>query len=74
MAPTLKPGELIATDTRGYLVGINYKRRQIITVRYPKDPSITYVKRIIGLPGERVAIKGAITYIDGVPVPETYIK
>jgi len=74
MAPTLKPGELIATDTRGYLIGFNHKRGQIITFRYPKDPSITYVKRIVGLPGERVEIKGAITYIDGVPISEPYIS
>jgi signal peptidase I len=33
------------------------KREQIIVFHYPKDPSLVFVKRVIGLPGERVAIK-----------------
>jgi signal peptidase I len=38
------------------------KRGQIIVFRYPKDPSKVFVKRVIGLPGERVVIKnGAVT-------------
>ncbi|HSH31388.1 MAG TPA: signal peptidase I, partial [Candidatus Saccharimonadales bacterium] len=34
------------------------ERGEIVVFRYPKDPSLVFVKRVIGLPGERVVVKG----------------
>jgi len=50
------------------------KRYDIVVFRYPDDPSQLFVKRVIGLPGETVSIRGGKVYItgaDGVedPVP-----
>lgn len=73
MAPTLLPGDLIATDTRGDARGAGLDSGEIVTFRFPKDPSQIYVKRVIGLPGESVAIREGTTYVDGKPVAEPYI-
>lgn len=74
MAPTLKPSELIVADTRGNLFGFNLKREDIITFIYPMNPSVTYVKRIIGLPGDRVKIQDGVTYINDAPKNELYVS
>lgn len=54
----------------------NPGRGDIITFAYPDDETQTYVKRVIGLPGETVTIKDGNVYIDDVSVPlnEPYLK
>ena len=42
------------------------ERGDIVIFPWPDDPEITYVKRIIGLPGETVEIKNGAVYIDGI--------
>ena len=39
--------------------------------RYPKDESVDYIKRVIGLPGDTVAYQDKQLTINGQPVPET---
>lgn len=75
MASTLTAGDLIATDTRSYTIGSAIPARgEIITFRYPKNPDITYVKRVVGLPEEILEIKNGTTYINGNPVLEPYVS
>ncbi len=40
------------------------KRGDIIVFRYPKDPSINYIKRLIGLPGDRIQMRDGAVYIN----------
>jgi len=42
------------------------KRWDIITHRFPEEPDINYLKRIVGLPGETVTIREGAVWIDGV--------
>ena len=37
-------------------------------------PHVLYVKRVVGLPGERVAISGGQVQIDGTPLSEPYVR
>jgi signal peptidase I len=73
MSPTLKTGDLIATDTRNYIQGIVPKRKDIITFQHPKEPSTIYVKRVIGLPGEKIYIKNGVVNINNKPITEQYV-
>ena len=50
------------------------ERGEVIVFRYPIDPSQDFVKRVVGLPGEKVEIRQGNVYIDGKPLPEPYIE
>jgi signal peptidase I len=49
------------------------RRGDIIVFKYPKDPATNYVKRVIGLPGETIEVKGTRVYINGQELPEQRI-
>jgi signal peptidase I len=48
-------------------------RGDVIAIRLA-GPNVLYVKRIIGLPGERVAIVEGVVHIDGAPLIEPYVS
>lgn len=48
------------------------RRKDIIVFKFPKDPTVPYVKRVIGLPGEPVQIINKVVYVNGKPLDEPY--
>lgn len=66
MAPTLKPGDYIFAYRLPYgvkiplsslkLVTSSPHRGEVVIFTYPDQPRVTYVKRVIGLPGDRIEI------------------
>src|SRR4051812_48188036 len=50
----------------------NIKRGDVIVFKYPKDLTKHYVKRAIGLPGDRIKIIDKQVYINGAPLSEPY--
>jgi len=78
MDPTFKTGQYLIVDELTYHFEVP-ERGQVIIFKYPKDPSQYFIKRIIGLPGETVSIKGGTVYItktDGTTfeLNEPYVK
>ncbi len=57
MDPTFQNGQYLIVDQLSYRFEAP-KRGDVIIMRYPKDPSVFFIKRIIGLPGETVEIQG----------------
>jgi signal peptidase I len=49
------------------------KRGDIVVLLYPDDPSKSYIKRVVGLPGEQVNVDNGKLYIDGRPIDEPYL-
>ena len=47
-------------------------RGDIIVFRYPLDPSTYFVKRVIGLPGDRIHLKNKAVFVNGTPLKESY--
>lgn len=61
------------TDTYIYK-GDEPARGDIIIFRYPNDPSVDYIKRIIGVPGDVIEVRDKQLYRNGRPVRESYIR
>jgi signal peptidase I len=73
MQPTLEIGDKLIADMRAY----NKKlpaRGDLVVFRYPPNESILYVKRVIGLPGEKLELVGRMVYINGQPLKENYVQ
>jgi signal peptidase I len=79
MMPTLLTGDFILVNKYAYgirLPVLNNKvlevgepeRGDVVVFRYPKDPSTDYIKRVVGLPGDRVGYYNKTVYINGEPV------
>lgn len=48
------------------------KRGDIVAFRYPKDPRITFLKRVVAIGGDTVEIREDALYVNGAPVAEPY--
>lgn len=49
------------------------KRGDIVVLLYPDDPSKSYIKRVVGLPGEEVNVENGRLYINGMQIDEPYL-
>ncbi|MDP2651421.1 MAG: signal peptidase I, partial [bacterium] len=79
MNPTFRDGQYLIVDEISYRF-TEPERGSVIIFKYPKDPSKKFIKRIIGLPEERVSINnGQVTITneenpEGLVLEEPYVK
>ena len=84
MIPTLQIGDFILVNKFTYgirlpvinkkIIDINEpKRGDVMVFRYPEDPSLDYIKRVVGVPGDTVAYQNKRLTINGQPVETTKI-
>jgi signal peptidase I len=52
----------------GRIFGSEPKRGDVAVFRLPRDTSVDYIKRVIGLPGDRIQMIGGLLHINGAPV------
>ncbi|MBB5469050.1 signal peptidase I [Paraburkholderia sp. CI2] len=82
MVPTLLVGDFILVNKFEYGLrlpitntritqGSPVHRGDVVVFRYPKDESVDYIKRVIGLPGDVIEYQDKKLTINGKPVPET---
>lgn len=72
MSPGIKDGDRILVDHWSYMFQ-DVHRGDIVVLQYPLDPSLDYIKRVIGLPGETVRIENGRVSVDGQSIDEPYI-
>jgi len=72
MEPNFHDNEYLIINEIGYRLNLP-ERGDIIVFKYPKNPSEFYIKRIIGLPGEKIEIKDNKIYINDLILNETYL-
>jgi signal peptidase I len=76
MSPTIQVGDRLFAWKLSYGFRVPFtditlwrwadiKRGDIVVFRYPKDPSIDYVKRIVGVPGDQIQVRDDVLYING---------
>src|SRR3954469_18433902 len=79
MKPTLLVGDFILVNKYTYgirlpvinkkIIDVNPIRRgDVIVFRYPADPSVDYIKRVVGTPGDKVQYRGKRLTVNGEPV------
>jgi signal peptidase I len=80
MMPTLLDGDFIVVNKYAYGLRLPVLNRKVVAIgepqrgdvvvfRYPNDPSTNYIKRLVGLPGDRVEVRDNRISINGRPVP-----
>ena len=72
MMPGIQDRDRILVDHVSYLFGTP-ERGDIVVLRYPIDPSLDYVKRVVGLPGDRVQIYEGYVWVNDELVEEPYV-
>ncbi|WP_123105672.1 signal peptidase I [Acidithiobacillus sulfuriphilus] len=84
MIPTLRVGDFVLVNK--YSLGLRLplihtqltqggpvRAGDVMVFRYPKDPREDYIKRVIGLPGDTIEVKGNDLYINGKLIPQKYV-
>jgi signal peptidase I len=80
MIPTLLIGDFILVNKFAYGIRLpvanvkiidvgSPKRGDVMVFRYPADPSLDYIKRVVGLPGDRIEYRDKELRVNGAPVP-----
>jgi signal peptidase I len=72
MAPTISDQERIFINKFVYHFE-PIRRGDVVVFWYPLDPSKSFIKRVVGLPGETVTIQDGHVYIDGREIREPYV-
>ena len=84
MIPTLQIGDFILVNKFTYgirlpvinkkIIDINQPQRgDVMVFRYPEDPSLDYIKRIVGIPGDKVEYQNKRLTINGKPVEQVKV-
>src|SRR5262249_6749998 len=79
MKPTLLVGDFILVNKYTYgiripvinkkVIDVNpIKRGDVVVFRYPADPNVDYIKRVVGLPGDKIVYRGKRLVVNGEPV------
>lgn len=85
MLETIQIGDFILVNKMSYGTKIPFfdawvykgdgpEHGDIIVFKYPKDPSIDYIKRVVGVPGDVIEVKDTVLYRNGVAIKEDYIR
>lgn len=85
LEPTLLMGDFILVNKFGYGIRLpvvhkkiintgEIKRGDIVVFRWPPNPSVDFIKRVIGLPGDHISYVNKELFVNGVKVPQTFVQ
>ena len=73
MLPTIKNAQKLYVEKLGAESQIKLARGDILVFKYPQDPSKGYIKRLIGLPGDKVEIQAGEVWVNSNKLSEPYV-
>ncbi len=73
MSPHVSSGEFVVINTLAYRLRTP-ARGDIVTFRHDGATPELYIKRVIGLPGDRIRIERGVVYVNGVRLNEPYVQ
>lgn len=85
MKPTLEVGDFILVNKFAYGLRLpvlhsrflevdDPERGDVMVFRFPEEPSVNFIKRVVGLPGDRIRYEGKQLYVNGEPVSKALIE
>ena len=72
MEPRLQPQDRLFVNKFMYRIS-DIERGDIVVFWYPKDRSKSFIKRVVGLPGDRVEIRSGTVFVNGQRLSEPYL-
>ena len=72
MLPVLEDGERIIVNKFVYRFR-PVERGDVVVFWYPRDPTVSFIKRVVGLPGDVVEIRAGVLHVNGRRLPEGYL-
>ncbi|MBN1667862.1 MAG: signal peptidase I [Anaerolineales bacterium] len=73
MVPTLQNGEFVIVNKLAYKWG-EPAHGDVVVFHFPRDPGQEYIKRVIGLPGDEIEVRGGQIYVNDIRLDEPYIN
>ncbi len=72
MEPNFHNGDFVVVNRLAYRIG-KIQRGDVVVFPYPLDPEVDYIKRVIALPGDTVAVYGGAVQVNGITLDEPYL-
>jgi signal peptidase I len=72
MANTLLPGDYVLSENLSWRLGRTPHVGDVVQVHYPLDRQAIFIKRVVGVPGDRLRLAGKQLYRNGAPLVEPY--
>jgi len=72
MLDTLRPGDRVLVNRVAYHLG-EPERGDVIVFRYPENPDIVFIKRVVGVPGDELEVRDGRLYVNGRPAAEPFV-
>jgi signal peptidase I len=73
MLPLLEDSERIVVNKFVYRFH-PIERGDVVVFWYPKDPSVSFIKRVIGMPGDTVELRNGALYVNDTRLREGYVR